>query len=226
MVWGTRWAGIAAALWLSLVAARAHAQTADPPQADAADAPAAEAAAPNEARDQEARALYQAGVVAFEDGRFEDALGYFERSHELSGRPELLYNIGTSADRLRRNAQALEAFRAYLDALPDAENRRSVERRIEVLEEATARGETAHVPTPEEAAAGALGGPGGGEAPAGATATDVPAPRRTGLWVGLGVAGAAIVAGVVLAVVLVSRDDGGFQEPDADAVFTTLRRGP
>ena len=108
--------------------------------------PAAEQTAPSEvgeatangARDEEARALFQAGRAAFTDGRFGDALDYFRRSHEISGRPVLLFNVGTAADRLRMNQEALAAFRSYLEALPEATNRREVEARIRVLEDAVA----------------------------------------------------------------------------------------
>ena len=100
---------------------------------------------PPSAQEQEARALFEAGRAAFNDGRFEDSLGYFRQSYELSGRPELLFNIGTSADRLRLNQEALDAFERYLAALPDAPNRREVEGRIRVLRRAM-------VATPEEAA--------------------------------------------------------------------------
>lgn len=110
------------------------------PAAHAQDAAAQEA--PSSSRDAEARALFEAGRVAFGDGRFEDALAHFQRSHELSGRPELLYNIGTTADRLRREAEALEAFEGYLAAVPDAPNRREVEGRLRVLREELAREET------------------------------------------------------------------------------------
>ncbi len=91
------------------------------------------------AQDAEARALFEAGRVAFVDERFADALGYFQRSYELSQRPELLYNIGLVHDRLRHDREALEAFRGYVEALPGAENRASVEARIRVLEEEVAR---------------------------------------------------------------------------------------
>ena len=84
-------------------------------------------------RDQKARSLFEAGRTAFRDERFADALGHFRRAYELSRRAELLYNIGTSEDRLRHDEAALEAFEAYLAALPDAENRAEVEGRIELL---------------------------------------------------------------------------------------------
>lgn len=84
--------------------------------------------------DEEARAIFQAGRIAYDQGRFQAALEHFERAYELSGRPELLYNIGTSADRLRMDERALEVFVAYLAALPNAPNAAVVRARIEVLQ--------------------------------------------------------------------------------------------
>lgn len=95
-------------------------------------------AAAQSSHDDEARVLFQAGQMAFTDGRYEDALEYFERSFALSGRPALLYNIGTTADRLRLEERALEAFQGYIDALPQAENRKEVEARMRILERSIA----------------------------------------------------------------------------------------
>jgi tetratricopeptide (TPR) repeat protein len=192
-------------------------------------APTAEAQQ-SDAQDEEARALYQAGRVAFDDGRFDDALEYFERSHELSGRPQLLYNIGSAADRLRRNAMALEHFEAYLEALPDAENRRSVEARIRLLQDALDHGrehgtvqdpdEGTEVPTPRETAEAGMDGSDG------TGSSDVPPPSRTGLWVGIGV-GAAVLVGlaVVLAVVL-HHPSPDYQPSDDGVLVFTLESTP
>jgi tetratricopeptide (TPR) repeat protein len=87
----------------------------------------------------EARANFEAGRIAFVDGRFADALPYFERAHELTGRPELLYNIGVCRDRIGHDVGALEAFEAYLAAIPDAANRSEVEQRIETARLRVAR---------------------------------------------------------------------------------------
>jgi tetratricopeptide (TPR) repeat protein len=100
-------------------------------------------------RDEEARSLFEAGRTAFAAGRFESALARFREAYELSGRTALLYNIGTAADRLRRDAEALEAFRAYVAAEPGAENRGEVEARIAVLERAVAAAEPAPAVAPE-----------------------------------------------------------------------------
>ena len=91
------------------------------------------------AMDDEARALFNAGRVAFDDARYADALGHFRRAHELSGRTELLYNIGLAADRLRRDEEALEAFEAYLRELPDSPRSDDIRARVEILRETLAR---------------------------------------------------------------------------------------
>jgi tetratricopeptide (TPR) repeat protein len=95
--------------------------------------------APLSADDLEARNLFAAGQTAFEAGRFERALEYFERAYELSHRPGLLYNVGVAADRLRNDQRALEAFEAYLasGAVEEAQ-RPAVEARVEALRRALA----------------------------------------------------------------------------------------
>ena len=88
--------------------------------------------------DAEARALFEAGVYAFESERYTEALGHFERSYELSERPKLLYNIGLAAERIPDVARAIDAFESFLRALPDAENRADVEQRLEALRRSSA----------------------------------------------------------------------------------------
>lgn len=162
-------------------------------------------------RDAEARALFQAGQVAFEEGRYENALEYFRRSYELSQRPELLYNIGSAADRLRLDADALRAFEQYLELRPDAPNRAELEGRIAVLRRAVAAaGATTATTTaattttatttdtpPDQAETQAVATTstvGGPSAPAGeADAGPGPMP-----WIVLGAGAAVAVTGVIL----------------------------
>lgn len=89
--------------------------------------------------DTHAREAFDAGRAALDAGRPEDALMSFREAYRLSGRPELLYNIGLVEDRLRHDRPARDAFRGYLDAVPDAANRASVEDRLRVLEDEIAR---------------------------------------------------------------------------------------
>ncbi|MBN8614809.1 MAG: tetratricopeptide repeat protein [Deltaproteobacteria bacterium] len=98
--------------------------------------------------DEEARLLFEAGRAAFSSGRYEEALERFERAHQLSGRAELLYNVGVSADRLREDARALAAFRAYLEALPEAPQHEEVQARITILEREVEAARRAPEPEP------------------------------------------------------------------------------
>lgn len=83
--------------------------------------------------DEEARGLFMAARAAYGAGRFEEALELFERSYRTSHRPELLFNIGQVADRLRRDERVIEAFSQYLEQVPEAPNRLEVETRLRVL---------------------------------------------------------------------------------------------
>lgn len=95
---------------------------------------------PEDPRTAQARALFEAGRVAFEAASYEDALRHFRDAFELSGRTALLYNIGVAADRLRRDREALEAFERYLAEAPaDSPQRPDVEVRVRVLREQLTR---------------------------------------------------------------------------------------
>lgn len=87
-------------------------------------------------RDAEAHALFEAGRMAFTEGHYEDAYERYAEAYRLSQRPELLYNMGSAADRLRRDELALEHYRAFLIAVPDTPQRLDVEHRIAILERA------------------------------------------------------------------------------------------
>lgn len=88
--------------------------------------------------EEEARALFMAGSSAFEGARYETALRYFREAYELSGRSELLYNIGVTADRLRQDEVALEAFEKFLAEVPEHSRRREVEVRVASIRQASA----------------------------------------------------------------------------------------
>ncbi|MFO0710702.1 MAG: hypothetical protein U0353_12730 [Sandaracinus sp.] len=89
--------------------------------------------------DEEARAVFVAGRDAYARGEYDQALLAFRQAYELSGRGELQFNIGQTADRLRHDREARDAFEAYLAAVPDAANRVEVESRLRVLREEIAR---------------------------------------------------------------------------------------
>jgi tetratricopeptide (TPR) repeat protein len=148
-----------------------------------------------DANDREARGMFLAGQAAFDDARFEDALQHFLRAYELSGRAELLFNIGLAAERAGDTTRALDAFGRYLNELPDAQNRRDVEARITALEGRQGDG-TVEAPAPDEA-----GGPG-----------ILP-------WIAIGAGGAAAIAGAVLLAVGLS-DVSAVEDAPMDAAWS------
>lgn len=105
----------------------------------------------DEALEDEARSLFEAGRAAYSAARYEAALAYFEQAYNIVRRPALLFNMGAAADRLHMAERALQLYRDYLQALPTASNRGAVERRIAFFEEVVAQNR-AQVPTPEETA--------------------------------------------------------------------------
>jgi tetratricopeptide (TPR) repeat protein len=178
------------------------------------------------ASDEVARGLFQAGKAAYEAGNYSDALSFFQQAHARSGRPELLFNIGQAADRLRRDEQAIEALRAYLTQLPDAPNRVEVQARIRALEHALqerssaaatssdpgATAAPAPVPTPRETAAQAAADD--AQPPTGLEGSDAsaskPVTKQWWFWTGIG---AVVVGGTAVALAVALGGDDAGREP-------------
>lgn len=151
--------------------------------------------AQEDSRDREARMLFQAGELAFNEGRFENALESFHRAHALTQRPELLFNIGTCQERLERYDEALQSFRAYLTARPDAPNANAVAQRIRILEVAT----TERDDEPDESL------------PA-ESVNRTPVNRTPGAWTLMAAGIASTAVGVTL-LALVARDINAVENP-------------
>ncbi|MEZ4472685.1 MAG: tetratricopeptide repeat protein [bacterium] len=81
----------------------------------------------------QAQALFQKGAEAFRAEHFEEALRYFEAARTLDPAPVLTYNIARAHEEMGQAQAAIDAYRAYLQAAPDAEDRADVERRIRVM---------------------------------------------------------------------------------------------
>jgi tetratricopeptide (TPR) repeat protein len=173
--------------------------------------------------DEVARGLFQAGRAAYEAGRYQEALGFFEQAHARSGRAELLFNVGQTADRLRQDEKALAAFRAFLEQRPDASNRPEVESRIAALERAEAAREDAegsgtvtppemrNAPTPAQAAARTREAHASQGDAALTQADEGPAvTERWWFWTGVG---AVVVGGAALALVMATNGEPGRMSP-------------
>jgi tetratricopeptide (TPR) repeat protein len=158
-------------------------------------------------KERAARGLFDAGSLAFNEGRFEDALSYFKQAYELAPKPKLLFNIGTVQDRLRRDREAVATFTEYLAKVPDAQNRAQIEARVKVLQESIDKedalahdAELAKQKAAAEAAAQPAPSATTNEAPAQRTTQPEAAPAEKPSLVPLLVVGGAtvVVGGVAL----------------------------
>src|SRR5260370_20036839 len=95
--------------------------------------PAAPAAAPDPKDVELAKAHFATGQIYYERGRFPDAAREFEEAYRLSGRAELLYNMGKAYDGSTDAARALSAYRRFLAQVKASADRPWVMGRVEQL---------------------------------------------------------------------------------------------
>lgn len=100
---------------------------------------AAPAARGDEENLEEAKAHFKAASAYFTQGDYEKALEEFKASARYSSRPGLLFNIGRCYERIGDAAHAVDYYRRYLAALPDAEDRGEVEASLALLERRVGR---------------------------------------------------------------------------------------
>lgn len=81
----------------------------------------------------EARAFFMRGVKLYQRRRYDAALAAFTAALRASGAPELRYNLAVTAERLGQRQDALDHYRAYLTALPNAADKATVTARIDTL---------------------------------------------------------------------------------------------
>jgi len=103
----------------------------------------------------EARAVYAKGKAAYERGEYDVALSYFEQAYRLSPLPALLFNMA-QAHRLsgpEHCQQALDLYRKYVVADPEAKNRAEAIERIDEMQKCAARAESEKksLPSPSRA---------------------------------------------------------------------------
>jgi tetratricopeptide (TPR) repeat protein len=160
-----------------------------------ASAVEAQSATSRDARIAEAKKAFARGRRAYSAGDFETALASFERAYELTGSPDLLYNIATVSDRMRHDEEALEAYQGYLRVRPKSPDREHVESRIEVLQAAIEARRKAEIEAEIEARQAAIEAAARVKAERPLTEYVGPGP---GPWITIGVGSATLVTGAVL----------------------------
>jgi len=179
-----------------------------------------------EARINQAKKAFAAGTRAYANGEFKSALGSFQRAYELTGSPDLLYNIATVSDRMRRDEEALAAYEGYLEARPKSVDREHVESRIDVLRAAIEARKRAELDAEIEARKAAIDAAARVKAERPLTEYVGPGP---GPWITIGVGGAALVTGAVL-VGLGQKDQKSIESAPAGSSYSMVQemadRGP
>ncbi|MEM6961969.1 MAG: hypothetical protein AAF355_09745 [Myxococcota bacterium] len=79
--------------------------------------------------DERARLHFASGSSYFNVADYDNALREYQSAYELSGRPELLYNIALCHERLGDLRQAVEHMGRFLSEVEDIENRATLEER-------------------------------------------------------------------------------------------------
>lgn len=93
------------------------------------------AAAADRRQDEAARAAYNIGKAAYENGDYQTAYDKFKESFQLSHEPALLYNVASALQGLKRPHEAAEALRSFLRLQPNDPDAPKIQQRIATLEE-------------------------------------------------------------------------------------------
>jgi tetratricopeptide (TPR) repeat protein len=81
-----------------------------------------------------AKHFYDTGALLFDRGEFLDAAKEFERAYKEAPLPAFLYNIASAYDKGGDRAKAVDAYRKYAAASPDAKDVGVARSRADVLE--------------------------------------------------------------------------------------------
>ena len=98
---------------------------------------------------QQAQQHYEAGHELYKSGDYQGAIREFETANRLAPSPVLDYNIGLARERLGQLELAVQHYRAYITAMPNASNRDSVDAKIQTLEKELAE-QRAGAPAPPD----------------------------------------------------------------------------
>ena len=90
----------------------------------------------NAALTAEARAFFERGIKLYQQRQYTAALAAFSAARRFAALPELSYNLALCCERLGRNAEAVDHYRAYLREAERPADAASVQAKIRVLQAA------------------------------------------------------------------------------------------
>jgi tetratricopeptide (TPR) repeat protein len=140
---------------------------------------------------EQAKAYFQAGVEAYDQGKYEVALREFQHAHALSHSPALYFNMAACEEHMDHYQAAALLLRQYLIEKPDADDRPTGELRIKSLEERDDRLHKMIEPPPTVKPAPAVVAP-----PPPTAKSDTSRPHLKYTWVMLGATAAVGAAAI------------------------------
>lgn len=160
---------------------------------------------------QTARRHFDLGVMSYTGGNFAAARIHFEDAYRLSHKPDLLFNLARTAERMGRPGDAILYLERYLLVRPDAPDAATIRAQIEAL-----RAKGAAPPRPQIGVAVPLQRPTASAAPGGSR---VPPAGALGLLCGgaaLLILGGGLGGGAMAAARAIDDpgNDGRFFTPD------------
>jgi hypothetical protein len=124
---------------------------------------------------EEALQHWKKGETAYSLGRFDEAIGHFERAYVAHPAPAFTFNIAQCHRQLKNCERAAFFYRRYLSMEPDAENRDEVKGFIDEMESMCAKARDDHEPRVEDQDRNVRPAPPATEATASARSQDAPA---------------------------------------------------
>jgi tetratricopeptide (TPR) repeat protein len=88
----------------------------------------------SETQRREFISLIELGLSAYDRGDFNRALRHFTDAYDIFEHPDVLYRIALTQERLGNDAEALQAYRSFLEQVPDADERGRIENTMRVIE--------------------------------------------------------------------------------------------
>lgn len=98
-----------------------------------ADAQLPKVAPTQSATERQALQWFEQSLVAYREGRFQDAVDLLKRAYATKPEAVLLYNLARAYEGMGADEQAIDAYSRYLDQDKEASDSESIRRRIETL---------------------------------------------------------------------------------------------
>jgi len=90
----------------------------------------------DQGKKEQARKLYEEGMIRYDLRKYEEAITQFEEAYKVSPNPALLYNIAQAHRMAGHNAEAIGFYQNYLRRMPEPSNLAEVQQWIAQLQAA------------------------------------------------------------------------------------------